>query len=179
MEKIVKELEHIIKGLNGKLICIGISEKILIDNIRKNEQIFYCDLLNSDIFSKDKNKGKKKKDKTLSINDFRKYYKKKKINYTICNIKDMYKFYPKFIPDSVRINSSYIYIYGDVTYDYEKIEKKYKRYGAKIETIVDNKEFLLKIDLTHKKINFIKEKCLFVIDNIDRVIDIISDAIIS
>lgn len=177
MEKIVKELEHIIKGLNGKLICIGVNEKILIDNIRKNEQIFYCDLLNSDIFSK--GKGKKKREKTLSINDFRKYYKKKKINYTICNIKDMYKFYPKFIPDSVRINSSYIYLYGDMNYDYEKLEKKYKRYGAKIETITGNKEFLLKIDLTNKKINLIKEKYFFLVDNIEKVIDIISDLIIS
>ena len=175
MEKVVKDLEKVIKNLNGKLICIGLNEKYLIEQIRKNENIFYCDLLNSNIFSKNKSKSKGKKEKTLTIKEFKKYYKKKKINYTICNIKDIYKFYPKFIPDSVRINNSFIYIYGDKDDNFEKLEKKYKRYNVNTEMIIYEKQFLLKIDLQNKKINFFKEKFYFLVDNIQRTIDIISD----
>ena len=59
MEKIIKQLEKIITNIEGNIICIGLNDKHLINTIRKNTKIVYCDLLNNHVFSKSKNKGKK------------------------------------------------------------------------------------------------------------------------
>lgn len=179
MKKIIKSLEKLINDIEGKLVCIGLNDEYLIDKIQKNLKISYCDLLNSNTFSI-KKVEKKKKQKNLSIKDFRKYFKKKKVNYIICNIKDMEKYLPRFIPDSIYISNTSIYMYGDKDiYDLETLQKRYKRYNVQIEVIESEKEYLLKINTKEAKNKIFKDKLYFIIDNIQIFIDKIGDLIVS
>ena len=178
MKKIVKNFEKIINSITGKLVWIGLDDDFLMKKISANHNIVYCDILNG-ISPKGKGKAKGKKEKNLSIKDFRKYFKKKNIDCFIVNIKDIDKLLPRFIPDSIYITSKTIYIYGDKTYDYEKIMKRYKRYSKDIKLEIYDDNFLIKIDVTKSKNHFFKDKLYFALDNIINLIDMISDLIVS
>ena len=179
MKKIVKELESIISKLDGKLVCIGLNESFLINKIKENQNIIYCDLLNSNILSKEKN-NKKRKSKNLSIKDFRKYFKNKNINHIICNLKEIEKLLPKFIPDSIYINKDYIYLYGNKSeYDFDKIIKKYKRYNVEIEMLDLGDNSLLKINVKNSKNKYLKDKFYYIYDKAEKLVDNISDLIVS
>lgn len=179
MKKILKNLERIITNIEGKLICIGLNDDYLINKISNNTKILYCDLLNSNSTSKS-GKGKKKKTKNLSIDDFKKYYKKKNINYSICNINDIKKHLPKFIPNSIYINNTCIYIYGNKdSYDFKKLVKKYKRYNVEIDLKEEGDYCLLSINVKNSKNHFILDKIYFLLDSSEKLIEMISDLIVS
>lgn len=178
MKKIVKTFEKIIDNIHGKLVWIGLNEEYLIKKIESNQNIVYCDLLDSINISNGKN-NKKSKKYNLSIKDFRKYFKKKNIDYLISDIKDINKLLPRFIPDSIYICFKEICIYGDTSYDYERIQKRYKRYTKDIKVEIYNNQFLIKINVGKTKNKFFKDKFYFIIDNIINFIDLISDLIVS
>ena len=98
--------------------------------------------------------------------------KKKKINYVISNISDINPYLPRFIPDSIYITNSVIYIYGNINFDYEKVIKKYRRYTNKIEMIVANDMFFIKVDVGNARNSFFKDKIYFIIDNLDVIYSI-------
>ena len=110
MKKVIKELEKTIDKISGSLLCIGLNNEYLIKKIKDNTNIIYCDLLNANVESGLKlGKKRKKHEESISIKDFRKHYKKKKINYVISNISDINPYLPRFIPDSIYITNSVIY----------------------------------------------------------------------
>ena len=79
MKNVIKELEKTIDKINGSLLCIGLNNEYLIKKIKDNTNIIYCDLLNANVESGLKlGKKRKKHEKSISIKDFRKHYKKKK-----------------------------------------------------------------------------------------------------
>lgn len=179
MKKIVKELEKTIDKISGRLLCIGINNEYLLNKIRNNENILYCNFLNADVSSGTKiGKKRKKREKNISIKEFKKYFKKKRIDYTISNISDIEKYLPRFIPDSIYITRKIIYFYGDINYDYEKIIKKYKRYTDKIEVIKTSDSFLLKIDVNNTKNKFFKDKLYYIVDNLEIFADKIGDILV-
>lgn len=179
MKKIVKELEKTIDKISGRLLCIGINNEYLLNKIKNNVNILYCDFLNADVGSRMKiGKKRKKHEKNISIKDFKKYFKKRRIDYTISNINDIEKYLPRFIPDSIYITKNFIYIYGDINYDYEKIVKKYKRYTDKIDVIKTSDSFLLKIDVTNTKSKYFKDKLYYIIDNLEIFADKIGDILV-
>lgn len=179
MKNVIKELEKTIDKINGSLLCIGLNNEYLIKKIKDNTNIIYCDLLNANVESGLKlGKKRKKHEKSISIKDFRKHYKKKKINYVISNISDINPYLPRFIPDSIYITNSVIYIYGNINFDYEKVIKKYRRYTNKIETIVANDMFFIKVDVGNARNSFFKDKIYFIIDNLEVFADKIGDILV-
>ena len=113
-----------------------------------------------------------------SMDKRRKKRPEKKINYVISNISDINPYLPRFIPDSIYITNSVIYIYGNINFDYEKVIKKYRRYTNKIETIVANDMFFIKVDVGNARNSFFKDKIYFIIDNLEVFADKIGDILV-
>ena len=131
-----------------------------------------------------KKRGKKTengdKGKTISIKKIRKVFKKKRIDYIICNIEDVNKFLRTFIRDSVYINSKKLYIYGlKKDLDVELIEKRYGRYNTKIEITKYEKEVLITINNSEAKNNKLKDFFYNISDCIYSLINLIGDLLIS
>ena len=171
----MKSIYKIGKLISGNVIAIGADEK-LIDILNNNERIINCDLLNGKINVGTKTK-RRKKQKIIKIKKLRKIYKKKNIDFILCDLKEIKKYLKTFIRDSVYINKDVLYIYNVDDETKEELIKKYKRYNTKIDEIKEEKT-ILKIDNKDSKTNFFKDLKYFFIDNILTIIDILSDILI-
>lgn len=166
----MKELKKIIKNLGGNVLGIGLSED-LIKEIENNDKIINCNLLNPYI------KGKKKFslfNKTIKIKKIRKIFKKKKIDYIICNYDEINNYFNTFVKDSVYINKKKIYYFGNV--DIDLVKYKYGRYDTNI--IIKNKN-LVEIDNSKAKNNFLKDNYYRLKDFKDRLIELIGDILMN
>lgn len=166
----MKELKKIIKNLDGNVLGIGLSED-LIKEIENNDKIINCNLLNPYI------KVKKKFslfNKTIKIKKIRKVFKKKKIDYIICNYDEINNHFNTFIKDSVYINKKKIYYFGNV--DIDLLKYKYGRYDTNI--IIKNKN-LIEIDNSKAKNNFLKDNYYRLKDFKDRLIELIGDILMN
>lgn len=166
----MKELKKIIKNLGGNVLGIGLSED-LIKEIENNDKIINCNLLNPYI------KRKKKFslfNKTIKIKKIRKIFKKKKIDYIICNYDEINNYFNTFVKDSVYINKKKIYYFGNV--DIDLLKYKYGRYDTNI--IIKNKN-LIEIDNSKAKNNFLKDNYYRLKDFKDRLIELIGDILMN
>ena len=166
----MKELKKIIKNLDGNVLGIGLTED-LIKEIEDNDKIVNCNLLNSYI------KGKKKFslfNKTIKIKKIRKVFKKKKIDYIICNYDEINNYFNTFIKDSIYINKKKIYYFGNVDIDFLKY--KYGRYNTNI--IIKNKN-LIEIDVSKAKNNFFKDNYYRLKDFKDKLVELIGDILMN
>ena len=175
MKKITQELSHIVSKIDGKVIYIGEIEEMVLEKLKTNKKIIYCDLLNTGGGGFSKKRGK---NKSLNINDFKKFYKKKKLDYVIGNMNDLKRYLPKFISTSVYICHGYIYLYGENKEELDKIKKKYKRYKAVLDIMEYENGYLVKIDVTNSKNNYILDKLYYIYDCLGVLMDKISDLII-
>lgn len=178
MKKIVDET----KNFFGNVLCIGIKDEKILTPLRKKEDlnVFTVDRNpKKGIFSRRK-KAKTKDGKIVNIKKLRKTFKKKSIDFMICDINEIYDYFKYFIGDSVIINRGKLYIYGTSAYiDPNVLAKRYKRYKASVEIIVDNDNFLLVINNKHSKTNWFKNRVLVFIDTFHNIGDMISTALIS
>lgn len=175
----MKEIHKIINCVSGNVLAIGVDNKI-IKKLEQNDRIENCNLLDCEMpITKEKN-TKKQKGKKIRIKKIRKIFKKKKVDFIICNINHVKKYLKTFIKDSVYINKDMLYIY-DIKDEnlQEELTKKYKRYNVKIEIIKDENDIILKIDNKKSKTNVFKDFIYLIIDNFFCVIDIISDILLN
>lgn len=166
----MKELIKIVKNLDGKVLGIGLDEK-LTKEIEENDNILECNLLNSYV------KGKNKFslfNKTIRIKKIRRVFKKKKIDYIICNYEEINKYFNTFIKDSIYINNKKIYYFGNV--DIELLKYKYNRYDTNI--VIKNKN-LIEIDTSRAKNNFFKDCYYRIKDFKDKLIETIGDILMN
>lgn len=164
------KIKKIIKTLSGNVLGIGLDEE-LTDLIEKNDAITECNLLNSHT------KGKFKKTffkKTIKIKKIRKIFKKKRVDYIICNYGEISNYFNTFVKDSIYINKNKIYFYGKI--DLELLKSKYGRYDVKFNLIDKN---ILEIDTSLAKNNFIKDNYYRFIDFKNRLIEIIGDILMN
>ncbi len=166
----MNKLKTIVKKLSGNVLGIGLSEDLttLIEN---NNNIIECNLLNSYV------KGKFKKSffkKTIRIKKIRKVFKKKKIDYIVCNYDEISNYLNTFVKDSIYINKGKIYFYGNVDIDLLKL--KYGRYDVKI-NLVDKK--IIEIDTSLAKNNFFKDNYYRLVDFKNHLIEIIGDVLMN
>ena len=166
----MKELLKIIKNLDGKVLGIGLNEE-LVKQIENNEKIVECDLLNS--YSKGKSKFSLF-NKTIRIKKIRKVFKKKKIDYVICNYDEINKYFNTFIKDSIYISKTKIYYFGNN--DIELLKNKYGRYDTNI--IIKNKN-LIEIDCSKAKNNFFKDNYYRLNDFKSKLIEVIGDILMN
>ena len=171
------KIYDITKCLSGNVLGIGVDQRIA-QLLEQNDRVLNCNLLNSKIgLSAGEKQGKQKK---ISAKKLRKIFKKKNIDYIICNIEEIKKHLKTFIRDSVYINKDILYIYNIPNDEFkEDLIKKYKRYNTKIEEIKDKNDTILKIDNKESKTNKIKDIKYSIIDTAISMFNIISDLLMN
>ena len=164
-----KELKSIINKLNGNVLGIGLDDD-LISVIEKNEKITECNLLDSIV----KSRFGKGHGKSIRIKKIRTTFKRKKVDYIICNYETISKYLDTFVKDSVYINKRKVYYFGDI--DIELLKIRYSRYNSLVK--VKNKN-LIEIDNYNAKTNFLKSIYYRTVDFKDKVIELIGDILMN
>ena len=175
----MKKIYDITKMTSGNVLGIGV-DKTITEILEQNERVLNCNLLNSYMQETDTNKKSKKRLKKIKVKKIRKIFKRKKVDFIICNIEEIKKYLRTFIKDSVYINKDMLYIYNIKDEDLkEELIKKYKRYNIKIEEIKDDNTTILKIDNKESKNNILKDSIYLIIDSLLAFINIISDLLLN
>lgn len=166
-----------IKEINGNVLVIGISDQKVIKAVEANENIIVCNFLDSNMEGKRKIFGKR--GKTISIKKIRRVFKKKKIDYIICNLNEISKYLRYFIKDSIFLcKGEVIYIGKFNDYNLDILMKRYQRYNVSINLKENKKEFLLNIDVSKAKNNKMKEIIYFISDILSELSNFISDFLV-
>ncbi|MDD4718874.1 MAG: hypothetical protein PHY00_03540 [Bacilli bacterium] len=166
----IEELKKIIPKLKGKILIIGFDYDKLNQAINKNNNITYCDFLNS----VSNNKEKATSGLTLNIRKLKKKYKKKKLDYILVNMDEVNKYINYFIKDSIYICQKKIYVFNNTNPD---LIKQYKRYDVDINNkLIDN---LIEIDTTNAKNKILMDKVYFISDTLLNLLNKISDFLVS
>ena len=172
------KIYDIAKVVSGNVLGIGVDGEIseILDG---NERVTECNLLNS-YLSQSKEENKKQKIKKIRVKKIRKVFKKKKVNFIICNITEIKKYLKTFVKDSIYINKEILYIYNIEDEELKKeLIKKYKRYNTSIEEIKDKKTTILKIDNSKAKTNIFKDNFYLIVDTLVKLFNIISDLLLN
>lgn len=175
-----KELEKIIKKCEGNVLTIGIDNKLL-DIFDKNNKInLYAINSNTEkgLFHKSKKKTTNK-GKTINIKKLRKYINKKSVNTIICNMEEIMDYYKYIIKDTIYLNNKDIYIYSTNNIDKDFIIKKYKRYNVEIKSTDYKNGYIIHIDNTNGKNNFIKDIFYIIKDTFYNVAEFIGNVLVS
>ena len=167
-----RELTKIVKTFENNVLAIGTNEK-LTTSINNNKKVLSFDLLEKykKGFKSTKEQNKLKK---INIKKIRKTFKKKKIDYVICEYETIKKHLNTFVKDSVYINKNKLYIYGNCE-DIEFLVKRYKRYNVKIKLTEKKDYFILEVDNSKSKNNKLRDFRYLIIDTADKVIEFIGD----
>ena len=174
-----EDLYSIAKCMSGNVLLIGIEDSNIFDIINSNDKILICDSLS-------KFKSKKmycdstttSKSKIIKVKKLRKVFKKKKVDFIMCNILEMKKHMKSFLSDSVYINNNMLYIYGNKNdIDPDELVHKYKRYCSDVKIEFNNDDFIIYIDNKNTKTNKVKDKFYYVVDTISNARNIIADII--
>jgi hypothetical protein len=174
------KIYDIAKVLSGNVLGIGVDDEIRWI-LEKNNRVTTCNLLNS------KSSGncaigndKKKRIKKIRIKKLRKIFKRKKVDFILCDVSEVTRYLKTFIKDSVFINKNILYIYNIYDIDIkDELIKKYGRYNTSIEEIRDGNSVILKIDNKNSKTNFFKDVFYLIIDTFFQILNVISDLLLN
>lgn len=167
-----KELKKIISNLQGNVLGIGLDDT-LIESIMNNNEIKECNLLDS-IRKGHFGKGK---GKSIRIKKIRATFKKKKVDYIICNYETISKYLDNFVKDSVYINKGKLYFFGKM--DIELLKKRYSRYQTDISEKKYRDNSILMIDNSNAFNSFLKDTYYRLIDFKDKLVEIIGDLLMN
>lgn len=172
------KIYDITKCLSGSVLGIGVDDRI-VNILDTNDRVIECNLLDS--ISNSSNKGSDgKRLKKISIKKIRKIFKKKGVDYILCNVISVKKYLKNFIKDSIYINKEILYIYGVKDLDLkDELIHKYKRYNVDIEEIKDKDSYILKIDNSNSKTNLFKDVFYLIIDTLVNLLNALSDLLLN
>ena len=161
-----------IKNMYGNTLIIGDIEEKLVKTLENNKKIKICNILGNKEYDSD---GESSKTKKFRLTKLRKF-KKKKVNFLICDYNKIDNYLKTFIKDSIYITNDYIYF---CTNKPSKIRKKYQRYNVEIKEINCVESTILIINTSRAKNNKIKEFIYNIIDFFENIIDIITEMLVS
>lgn len=175
------ELIKIIKGFSGNIFTLGVVDNDLIKLVQNNNNIEKFLMLNINQSIQYETSDNYKPTKNVKITKIRKRNKKKKIDYSLCEISDCKDHFRTFINDTIYFNKKDIYYYGNIDeYDIDLLIKKYRRYNVVINiTKFSNGEFILKIDTSKAKTNKLKNIFYKIVDFFESVIDGLTNFLLS
>lgn len=177
---LINDLKKICKEATGSFVSIDLQYPTVTSILEKNPNIVNGYLLEFDGKKKGKGKNTKaKRSRNINIKKLRKTFKKKSIDTILCNYEEVQKYMRFFTKDSIYINKGKLYLYGKKEeYVLEDIESYYKRYKTNITITEYDKEFLIEIDNSQAKNNFIKDKIYSIRDLFVAIINFIGDIMI-
>lgn len=172
-----QDLYNIAKCVSGNVLLIGVDDSKIFDIINSNDKVLICNSLNN--FKQKKmycDSTTTSKTKTIKVKKMKKIFKKKKVDFILCNSIEMKKHMKLFLSSSVYINSNMLYMYGNKNeVDYEELIKKYKRYCKDIKIEFKKDDFIIYIDNKNTKTNKIKDIFYYIIDTISNARNLIAD----
>lgn len=172
------KLEEIIKKCEGNVLTLCLDNK-LVNELNNNNKINLYVINSNESTGFSKNKRKTNKGKVINIKKLKKYINKKSVDYIFCNMNEMYRYYKYFIKDSVYLNKNKLYIYADKKIDKELLIRNYKRYKVDIQYTEYKTGYILIIDNTKSKNNFMKDILYFIKDSLYNVAEVIGNLLIS
>lgn len=176
MLMIGKELLNKVRTIKGNLLVIGLDDEHVIKAIEKNGAITICNSLESKTGSNSKSTNR---ERIVSIKKIRRVFKRKRIDYVMCNARDIKRHMRYFIKDSIYICKKEVILYGsNKDYDVDVLIKRYKRYKVTIDLKNDAEQFLLTINTEKAKNKRIKEKIYFIHDTFSEISDFITDVLV-
>ncbi len=181
----MEKLADIVKTFTGNVLCLGVHEDSVLKNLGYNTKASVYTIernFKKGIFSRGKKAkvAQDEKGKKINMKKLRKTFKKKSVDYIVCDISEIYDYFKYFIYDSVVINKKKLYLYGNSKYiDPQELAKRFKRYHANaVVSSVDN-EFIIAVDNEFSRGNWFKAKWYVIIDTFHNMGDMISAALIS
>lgn len=178
----MEKLTDIVKKFSGNVVCIGVTDGAIVKRLNANKAVSVYMIerdLKKSIFSRRK-KAKVNGGKKVNMKKLRKTFKKKSVDYIICNLNEVYDYFKYFIYDSVYINKKKLYIYGDSKYiDPNRLAKRFTRYRAKVEVTSSGNSFLIVVDNSSSHGNWLQSKWYILIDSFHNLGDMISVALTS
>ena len=170
---------EIVSQLKGSLLGVGITNTNILDAIENNDDIHTCYILsNLSLTGKKFSMAKHGRSKKINIKKKKQYFKKKSLDNIICNYDIIKQFQRSFVPNSIYLNSGYLYIYGSQT-EIESLKQKYQRYTNKIKINQFKDGFILKINNQNTKNNFFKDIIFKIKDLGTDIIDFITELLIN
>ncbi len=176
----IGELVKIIKQTKGKLITIGVSEKSVINAINKNNNIINCYELNNNKINLKKEKISKRIFKrNITINNFKKKFKKKKTNLILVNINHISEYIFKFSKDSIYLTKGKVIYYGTVK-EFNKLDVSsyYKRFNVDIKEETFNKNKIVTVTINNYKYNVFKEFIYTIKYYLNKFVDRVGDFLV-
>lgn len=174
------ELLKIIKSFYGNIFTLGITDKDIITNVQNNPNINHFFMLNINQKVEYDESVNYKPVKNVKIKKIKKKNKRKKIDFTLCEISDCKAHFKTFINDTIYFTKNKIYYYGKTDeYDLDDLIKKYRRYNVIITITKYSDEFILEIDTSCAKTNKIKSFFYRIIDSISSFFDFLTDFLLS
>ncbi len=169
----MQKINKLFSLLEGRVLCFGIQREEELKSIEKNDKIKECFLLNSIDLDTKNQKKRKKRARTTTSKQLLKKLGKKGIDVLVIHEEEFQSYEKKLLPLFIKLTRFKIYLYH-VT-DFEKLEKKYKRYHT---TIYPQKEYV-EVDVQKAKQNFFRDKWYFFIDSCMDFFDMVSDILSS
>lgn len=168
--KIEKILISEIKKAKGNLLAIGEINDSIIDSIENNKNILFCDILSN--MSSIGTDDSKIKNTIITVEEIKKRYKRKHINYVICNFEDIKECYHIFFKDIFKIYNNKLYLITSKKSNIE-LDKKFSKLGIKFIKKEDKDTYLYIVD--NKKIPFLKSNIMYLENKMELVGNSISD----
>lgn len=176
----MKQIIDAAKKLDGKVVCVGVKDREILSALSRNSNadIFTIDrIIYKSLFFKNK-KAYLPDGKKINMKNIKKVFKKKSVDYVICDLNEIYEYFKYFLSNSVIINKKTLYIYGTSRFiDPKVLASRYHRYGATTETIIDGDEFIIIVDNSTSKTNWFKDKWYLMVDTFHNMGDMISTSL--
>jgi len=175
-----KELKNYIDKMSGNVLAVGVYNQELLNRLNKNSDSLYS-------INRTKNNSLIKKSKVIldgskkiNIKKLYKYFKKKSIDYIICNYDEIEEYSKFFVRDSIYLNNNTLYLYTDnIDVDIDYLIKKYRRYDVNIKVNQTKNYTIIIIDNKNSKNKKIREKFYYISDTCHNIGDFITNILIS
>lgn len=169
----MEKLDKLYKTLEGSVLVIGFEDKgPIVRNLRDSKKITKLFTLNSNeasLLKKSRYKkvsktGKKEikekkleKKKVINIKKLKKEFKKETFDYILCDFETILPYFRSFVSNSILVSNKEVLVYvNDIDYNLEEIDKRYSRYGCKVNSSKSKNEYLYIIDTNDIKTPFYK-----------------------
>ena len=166
-----------IKNIKGNLLIIGVNDKRIINAIDQNKEIVVCNSLESSVAGTSDRTSKKKR--VISIKKIRRVFKRKKIDYIICNFPEIRKYIRFFIKDSIYICNKEVMLYGyHNDFDLDILVKRYKRYRVRINFKMFKDKFILGIETDNARNHYFRDFFYLILDTFGEIGLFITDVLV-
>lgn len=173
----MKRLYDELKDIKGNVLCICVSDNKIMKLLNKSNDVNLFEFNRNEkrkLFSKRK-KVKLNNEKKVNIKKFRKIFKKKKIDYIIIDVNNIYDYFKYMASNSIYVCKKKIYLYGKSDFiSADSVSKKFKRYNANVESIQIDDEYLVVANVKNSKYSRFKEIFYLFIDTFINLGDMIT-----